>query len=32
MALRGDDRGEIKGPGIMRDMDSRLIVEGRSCG
>lgn len=32
MALRGDDKGEIKGPGIMREMESRLIVEGRSCG
>lgn len=30
MALRGEERGDIRGPGIMRDMELRDRVDGRS--
>lgn len=30
IALRGEERGDIKGPGIILDMDRRGIVSGRS--
>lgn len=32
MAPRGDDSGEMSGPGMMRDMDLRLVVDEGSCG
>jgi hypothetical protein len=32
MALRGDDKGEMSGPGIMRDMEFRLMAEAGSDG
>lgn len=30
MALKGEDSGDTRGPGNMRDMDFRDRVEGRS--